>query len=105
MFEFKKKGEKTLLIKINSTRFDASFTGAFKDKINETVTDNLIRVEVDFSGVEFIDSSGIGALLSIQKKLSPNCEPMTLINANKSIVSVIELLRLHRVFRIQKQEN
>ncbi len=102
MFEFTNKGKKTLLIKINSTRFDASFISDFKDRINETITDDLKRVEVDFNGVEFMDSSGIGALLSIQKKLSPDSEPINLINANKSIVNVIELLRLHRVFRIQQ---
>lgn len=102
MFEFKHKGKKTLLIKINSSRLDSSCVGEFKTQINKEVTAGLNRVDVDFSDVEFIDSSGIGTLLSIQKKLSSDSEPVTLINPNKSIVSVIELLRLHRVFRIQK---
>jgi anti-sigma B factor antagonist len=61
-------------------------------------------VTIDFSDVDFIDSSGIGALLGVQKRLKASDEPVTLLNARNSVIEVIELLRLHRVFRIRKSE-
>lgn len=52
----------TLKIKVKGV-LDFSTVDSF-DFINET-PDSVIKIEVDFSELEFIDSTGIGAILSI----------------------------------------
>lgn len=99
MFEFKKNGD-TLEIRINSSRFDAGLTGKFKASLEENTLGDEKDIIVDLGKVEFIDSSGIGSLLDIQKCLREGAGPITLTNTRPAVQSIIELLRLHRVFKI-----
>jgi len=93
--------EQELTIIINETIFDASVSGDFKAHV-ETIWKNSINaVIIDFSQVEFIDSSGIGALLSVHKRLQNTNGAVTILNAQPLALSVIELLRLHRVFNLK----
>ena len=55
-------------------------------------------VTVDLSQVDFIDSSGMGSLLSIHRRLPETHAPVRLINVRPGVQSVLELVRLHRVF-------
>ena len=57
------------------------------------------RVCVDLSRVEFVDSSGVGALLSLYKQVEGK---MRLERPTPTVLSVLELLRLHRVFEIEQ---
>ncbi len=89
-----------LLVSINQSKFDAASAGDFKSLIEENWNDNLNRVTIDMSQVEFVDSSGVGALLSVQRQMPPNGEPVSLKGPRPNVVSVLELLRLQRVFRL-----
>lgn len=79
--------------------FDASNAAAIKERFRELSAIEPSRpVRVDLSAVDFIDSSGIGALLSLFKSTSQN---LTLVRPKPAVLSVLELLRLHRVFPIE----
>lgn len=92
-----------LEIKVNQSKFDAASITEFKESLDSAWSDKIRSVAIDLSSVQFIDSSGVGALLSVQKKLPSDSSPVTLVNAKPNVVSVIELLRLHRVFNLQSQ--
>lgn len=82
-------------------RFDASVAAAFRDSLaGQWPQGTLRQVEVDLSAVEFIDSSGIGSLIAISKKLGRQGEPVALCNVHPQVRSVIELLRLQSLFRV-----
>ncbi|MEM9226557.1 MAG: STAS domain-containing protein [Verrucomicrobiota bacterium] len=89
-----------MTITVDKTKFDASSVDAFNQALKEHWKQGISDVDIDFSKVEFIDSSGIGALLGVQKRLQSDSQPIRILNARKNVVSVIELLRLHRVFSI-----
>lgn len=90
----------SLRIVINESKFDAPLAPVFKEKLEAVWSPEVRSVVIDFASVQFIDSSGIGALLSVQKKLGPGAEPLLIENAGRNVVEVIELLRLHRVFKL-----
>ncbi|MBC2596432.1 STAS domain-containing protein [Ruficoccus amylovorans] len=96
------EGGTQLLITIGANKFDASCVSGFKQQLEETWQDTIIHVDIDFFQVDFIDSSGIGALLGVQKRLRGDGQPIRVLNAKPNVVSVIELLRLHRVFSISE---
>ncbi|NJK88293.1 MAG: STAS domain-containing protein [Myxococcales bacterium] len=73
----------------------------FRRQINEQWAPTITDVAVDFSKVEFIDSSGVGALVSVHKRVAEKGSAVTLVNPCPAVLSVIELLRLHRVFNLQ----
>ena len=91
--------ENALHITVEIANFDASNAGAIKEsfrKLSESRGGRPVRV--DLSGVDFIDSSGIGALLSLFKACDQN---LTLVKPRPTVVSDLELLRLHRVFPME----
>lgn len=90
-----------LSIVINQPKFDAASAAEFKDLLDAEWSDAVKGVEIDFDQVQFIDSSGVGALLGVQKKIPKGSPAVTLVNARPNVVSVIELLRLHRVFNLK----
>ncbi|GAB4274359.1 MAG TPA: anti-sigma factor antagonist [Opitutae bacterium] len=101
-FEFSHSSDsKQLTIRINQPKFDASQVASFKEALNQNWSGNITEVTVDMNPVDFIDSSGIGALLSLQKRLGDTVEPIALLNTRPNVASVIELLRLHRVFSMR----
>jgi anti-sigma B factor antagonist len=92
-----------LRCKIQTPRFDAAVTPEFKKAFEAAWRAETDRIVLDFSGVDFIDSSGVGALLALQKKYSESDHPLTLVNAGKNVVEVMELLRLHRLFNLNPE--
>lgn len=86
-------------IKVKIPRLEASCTSEFKSILERTWLPSIKTVTVDCQTIDFIDSSGIGALLSIQKRMQGE-RAVTLKNTKPTVISVIELLRLHRVFNL-----
>lgn len=93
--------KRELRIKINIEKFDAARTKEFKEMVEATWEDEIDSVFIDFSVVTFIDSSGIGALLGIQKRLRTDSPPIVIENANRHVEEIIKLLRLQRVFSLK----
>ncbi len=99
-FTFSPDG-RALTVRIKQTKFEAATVGDFKTALSKVWNDQLQSVTLDLGQVEFIDSSGVGALLSVQKRLKSDAAPVALANARPNVVNVIELLRLHRVFTLK----
>lgn len=74
----------------NATDFDAEV------EIAVTETKNL---ELDFSGVEYISSSGLRVLLKAQKKMS-SIGQMVLTHVNETVKEVLDLTGFTNVLTI-----
>lgn len=90
-----------LSVIVNIPRLDASSAAELKQKLGFELDPSIRRAEVEMGGVQFIDSSGIGVLLGIYRKLPQNEAEVILRNVQSSVRAVIELLRLQRVFKIE----
>lgn len=55
---------------------------------------------VDLSKTLFIDSSGLGVLLTLNRNLRNRGASLKLLNPSSAVCQLIELTRLHRVFEI-----
>jgi anti-sigma B factor antagonist len=58
-------------------------------------------VIVDGSNIQFIDSMGIAALISIYKSLTPKGSNLHLVNLSPEIKKLLATLRLDRLFQIR----
>jgi len=92
--------EGTLRAEVGVSRLDAAAARGFKREIDSLWSEEVRIVELDFSKVEFIDSSGVGALLGVYKRLPASEASVRLTRVKAPVQSVIELLRLHRIFKI-----
>jgi len=80
-------------------RLDASVAPAFKAQVVELVAAGERRLVVDLGGVDFLDSSGLGALVSILKALGAQ-GAMAVCGARGGVLSLFKLTRMDKVFAI-----
>ena len=85
-----------ILIEVKS--LDASNALELKNLLKDLDLKGKDRLVLNLKNIEFIDSSGIGALLSIYKQYNQN---VSLKQPTSPVLSVLELLRLHRIFEIE----
>lgn len=72
----------------------------WKERVTKDLTSSQDIVSIDLSKTRFIDSSGLGVLLSLNKTLRAQGGVLKLLNPSSSVAQLIELTRLHRVFEI-----
>ncbi len=80
-------------------RLDASVAPAFRQAVVAAVEGGDRRVVLDLAGVEFLDSSGLGALISILKALGQQ-GALAVCAPNAAVMSLFRLTRMDRVFSI-----
>ncbi len=80
-------------------RLDATIAPAFRQAVVDRVERGERRLVLDLGRVEFMDSSGLGALVSILKAAGSQ-GAMALCQARGSVQGLLTLTRMDRVFRI-----
>ncbi len=78
---------------------DASNTGEFKRDIAPILQAHP-RLVLDLAKVRFVDSSGLGAMLSCLRQLSARNGDLKLCGMSKQVRALFELVRMHRIFDI-----
>jgi len=99
MFQFQ-SDPRAFQIVVDEPRFDASNARQFRNEFNAHCPDTIRSVDIDFTRVEVIDSSGIGALLNIRKRIHLPT-PVALRNSCPAVLGIIQTMRLHRVFQLE----
>jgi anti-sigma B factor antagonist len=84
---------------VESKVLDASTARAFKEAVKPLLTQDA-RLVLDLSRVEFIDSTGLGALVSCLRQAHASGGEIKLTGLTKSARALFELVRMHRVFEI-----
>jgi anti-sigma B factor antagonist len=88
------------VLRVNEKRIDAHNSPALKDQILELIESGNKRIVVDMSAVRFVDSSGLGVLLSGYRNAASCQGELVLSGLQPQVKSMFELTRLHRVFKI-----
>jgi|SRR5262245_14471309 len=70
------------------------------DMGNNLVSEGHVDIVFDFSGVNFIDSAGIGTLISLSKLMKHEGGNLKLIRMNDNLRRVLSLSRLDKFFAI-----
>jgi anti-sigma B factor antagonist len=87
------------VVHIRVESLDAGTVKRFKAATDPVVEENT-RIVFDLSSLAFIDSNGIGAILSCLRRLNSRGGDLKLYGLSKSIRSLFELVRMHRIFDI-----
>lgn len=81
----------------------ATTAPALRDSFRAALKPDTTAVEIDLSETKFLDSSGLGALISIQKTMATRQGSICVVNPTSTVVQVLELTRLHRVIEIVRR--
>lgn len=99
-----KKEENVLIIKPITKNIDSAVSANFKGKVLDLVNKENNHVVLLLSEVDFIDSSGLGSLISILKTLTNNNRALAMCGIKPQILNLFSVTRLNRVFRIYPNE-
>ena len=89
-----------VVLHLEEERLDAHNAGGLKDHVLEVLESGDLHLIIDLGRVRFVDSSGLGALLSGHKNAALRRGTLALANLQPQVQSMFELTRLHRVFKI-----
>lgn len=70
-----------------------------RELVATTVTDGRTRVVIDLADTEFIDSSGLGALIAGLKAARSAGGDLRIARPTAQVITVLELTNLNRVLR------
>lgn len=67
---------------------------------NENIGGEVMSCVVDLEQVRYMNSSGIGVLITLLTKIKNNKGKMVLVNPSEQIVKLLEITKLNTVFTI-----
>lgn len=89
-----------MLLVVREERLDAHNSGDLKAQMLKLFEEGKTSLVIDLQDVRFVDSSGLGALVSGFKNASSRNGNLKLSGLQLQVKSMFELTRLHRVFEI-----
>lgn len=98
----RKEGD-ILIVKPLEKRLDAHTAVDFRKKMAEFIDNGNERIVLNLSEVNFIDSSGLGAIVSTLKKLGGKGD-LAICCAQENVMGMFRLTRLERVFKMSDNE-
>ena len=87
------------LIRPGVDRLTAVNAKAFKDDIAEIIDSGSAQLVVDFADVAFVDSSGLGALVGVLKKIGHRGD-LAICGLNSDVAQMFKICRMDQVFKI-----
>ena len=91
-----------LVVRVMEERLDAAIAIQFKDRMRELAVQPSARVVLDLALVDFLDSSGLGAIVAVMKFLAPT-RTLELSGLTANVAKVFHLTRMDTVFTIHAE--
>ncbi|AGK97847.1 MAG: anti-sigma F factor antagonist [Clostridium sp.] len=96
------KNEDKLIVKLTG-ELDHHSAEEVRNKIDDRIARNgSNKVILDFSNVNFMDSSGIGVVIGRYKKLSMKKGEICIANVQESVKRVFELSGMFKIIKLYK---
>lgn len=83
-----------------SGEIDVSTAPPLRERLIALVDDGWKRVVVDLEGVDFLDSTGLGVLVAVLKRLETAGGELRLVCTRSQLLKVFEITGLNTVFLV-----
>lgn len=87
------------IARLTEKSLDASNVQAFRTAIVPQLEQHD-KIVLDLSNVEFIDSAGVGTLISCLRIVTERQGQLRLCGLNRAVRALFELMRMHRLFEV-----
>ncbi len=84
----------------NSDKFNAPVAESVKSEIASKFLKPDAKVVFNLKGINYIDSSGFGTLLTLLKRAKTNYGCFRICNVSDQVMELFRLLQLHNIFEI-----
>jgi len=87
------------IITVPQSRIDAAVALQFKEAMRQMTLTGPARNLLDLEQVDFVDSSGLGAIVGAMKQL-PSGKTLELVALSPTVAKVFQLTRMDTIFAI-----
>lgn len=92
-----------IFLKPREKRIDAANAATFKSQLLDIVGQGNLRILIDLSEVDFMDSGGLGSLISVLKSLGKQGR-IVIVGAKGGVLRLFEITRMNTVFTLSANE-
>ena len=100
MLKYESKNGIEILTFDNVNKLNILISQSLKEEVAQYLTKANTKLILNLEGIEYIDSSGFGALLSILRNAKNNDSQFKICNISSDVMELKKLLQLHNVFDI-----
>jgi anti-sigma B factor antagonist len=87
------------ILSVMDPRIDARVAPEFKRMMREVLDGGMSIIALDLSRVEFVDSSGLGAIVTLFRLIGRNGD-LCISGAREAVLDLFRLTRMDKVFRL-----
>lgn len=96
------KLDEVLVVSLETdNKLNAAISQKFKIEMAKLIDSPSMKIVIDLAGVDYIDSSGFGSLLSVLRAAKSNSAQLKLCNIAPDVMELVRLLQLQTVFDIR----
>ena len=90
-----------IVIEISEDELGLTSMNVLKEFINKEIEGDNKYIGIDLKNVNIINSSGLGILISLLKKIKAAGGNLKLLNANEKLLNIFKITKLNLVFEIE----
>lgn len=80
---------------------DVSSADKLKDKLHKIVDEKMLDVKIDLANLEYIDSTGLGVMIGVLKKLRVNEKEIYILNPRSNVKKIFTITGLDKIFKME----
>lgn len=92
--------EENLVVSLTG-ELDASCAEELKQDVSKELDKNLTDVVFDMSNLAYIDSTGIGIIVFLMKKLSESGKELSIINAKANVLKIFNITGIDQLIKVE----
>lgn len=89
-----------ILICVIEGEININTSPEMRKAFDKIIRDDEKKVVIDFTGVSYIDSSGLATLIEMFQRLKKTGGHMRLANMSQKAKNIFEITKLHKLFEI-----
>ncbi|MEG2983955.1 MAG: STAS domain-containing protein [Peptostreptococcaceae bacterium] len=80
---------------------DVSTAENLKDQLHKIVDENMLDVKINLTNLEYIDSTGLGVMIGVLKKLRANNKEIYILNPRDNVNKIFKITGLDKIFKME----
>lgn len=84
---------------------DAHTVIEFEKAVNHSIENGTKNIILDISGLSYISSAGIGAMMGLARKLTQRSGDLVLLNPTQKVFAILDGLGFTKIFKIAADES
>ncbi|MEG1287682.1 MAG: STAS domain-containing protein [Clostridium sp.] len=80
---------------------DVSTADKLKEYLHSLIEEKVVDMKINLSNLEYIDSTGLGVMIGVLKKLRSDEKEIYIINPKSNVKKIFTITGLDKIFKVE----